>query len=217
MLAQSAANTWVYQRLGLPMLFAYRHYVIQVTDALDTANGPIRVNWQLDEQRSRHVLRHTVDRDTLLTEQAEAQRLARLAAARAHAGASDGLDLVHVAIAGTDQLPNLSGSDALATADDVAVTDRLDRFGQRTADPRLLDANACDALSGFCRCTHLDENGAIVGGNRFDFFDSDHKDAGAIYQTNQDNEYALALAATNFNTVFALRSNLESYLKFYYI
>jgi ribosome-associated toxin RatA of RatAB toxin-antitoxin module len=52
-LAQAGANTWVYQRLGLPMLVADRHYVIQVTDAFDEANGLVRVNWQLDDNRSR--------------------------------------------------------------------------------------------------------------------------------------------------------------------
>ena len=52
-LERSGANTRVYQRLGLPLLFADRHYVIRVTDTLDKANGLVRVNWQLDEQRSR--------------------------------------------------------------------------------------------------------------------------------------------------------------------
>lgn len=35
-----------------------------------------------------------------------------------------------------------------------------------------------------------------------DFFDSDHVDKGAQYQTAQDNEHALALSADNFNTVW---------------
>lgn len=35
-----------------------------------------------------------------------------------------------------------------------------------------------------------------------DFFDSDHVDKGAHYQTSQDNENALALSAANFNTVW---------------
>jgi hypothetical protein len=53
-LGRSGANTWVYQRLGMPMLVADRHYVIRVTDTLDEAhNGLIRVNWQLDGKRSR--------------------------------------------------------------------------------------------------------------------------------------------------------------------
>jgi ribosome-associated toxin RatA of RatAB toxin-antitoxin module len=53
-LAQAGANTWVYQRLGLPMLVADRHYVIQVTDALEDArNGLVRVSWQLDGNRTR--------------------------------------------------------------------------------------------------------------------------------------------------------------------
>ena len=34
-----------------------------------------------------------------------------------------------------------------------------------------------------------------------DFFDSDHTDAGAEYQTDQDNEYGLALSIDNFRTV----------------
>jgi len=52
-LERSAANTRVYQRLNLPMLFADRHYVIRITDTLDEANGRVRVNWQLDAERSR--------------------------------------------------------------------------------------------------------------------------------------------------------------------
>lgn len=52
-LERSGVNTRVYQRLGLPLLFADRHYVIRVTDTLDEASGLVRVNWQLDEQRSR--------------------------------------------------------------------------------------------------------------------------------------------------------------------
>lgn len=35
-----------------------------------------------------------------------------------------------------------------------------------------------------------------------DFFDDDHSDAGADYQTNQDNENALALSVDNFETVY---------------
>lgn len=35
-----------------------------------------------------------------------------------------------------------------------------------------------------------------------DFFDSDHTDPGGEYQTNQDNEYALALTLDNFETVW---------------
>lgn len=34
-----------------------------------------------------------------------------------------------------------------------------------------------------------------------EFFDSDHSDDGAHYQTDQDNEYALAFSPDNFNTV----------------
>jgi ribosome-associated toxin RatA of RatAB toxin-antitoxin module len=52
-LAQSGVNTRVYQRLDLPMLFADRQYVIQVTDTLEDAHhGLVRVNWQLDKSRS---------------------------------------------------------------------------------------------------------------------------------------------------------------------
>ncbi len=42
-----------------------------------------------------------------------------------------------------------------------------------------------------------------------DFFDSDHADPGAEYQTDQDNENALALDATNFNTVYATAENVK--------
>lgn len=35
------------------------------------------------------------------------------------------------------------------------------------------------------------------------YFDNDHTDDGAFYQTNQDNLYALALNPTNFNTVWS--------------
>jgi ribosome-associated toxin RatA of RatAB toxin-antitoxin module len=52
-LERSGANTRVYQRLGLPMLFTDRHYVIRITDTLDEAHGLVRVNWQLDAERSR--------------------------------------------------------------------------------------------------------------------------------------------------------------------
>jgi len=52
-LEKSGAITRVYQRLGLPMLFADRHYVIQVTDIPDAANGLVRVNWRLDANQTR--------------------------------------------------------------------------------------------------------------------------------------------------------------------
>lgn len=42
-----------------------------------------------------------------------------------------------------------------------------------------------------------------------DFFDSDHADDGAEYQTDQDNEFALALGADNFNTVFAAAEQVK--------
>ena len=42
-----------------------------------------------------------------------------------------------------------------------------------------------------------------------EFIDSDHVDKGAEYQTAQDNEFTLALDATNFNTVFAASENYK--------
>lgn len=51
-LAKAGTDTRVYQRLDLPMLFTDRHYVIRVTDSLDTANGRIRVDWQLDANQT---------------------------------------------------------------------------------------------------------------------------------------------------------------------
>lgn len=50
-LQRSAANTRVYQRLDLPILFSDRHYVIRITDTLDMAHGLVHVKWQLDEER----------------------------------------------------------------------------------------------------------------------------------------------------------------------
>jgi hypothetical protein len=53
-LERNARTTWVYQRIGLPLLLADRHYVIKVTDDLpDVATGVITVGWQLDKSRSR--------------------------------------------------------------------------------------------------------------------------------------------------------------------
>lgn len=40
-----------------------------------------------------------------------------------------------------------------------------------------------------------------------DFFDADHVDKGAAYQTNQDNEYNLALSLDNFQTVYVAAQN----------
>ena len=52
-LEQHTSTTWVYQRLGFPLMAADRHYVIQVTDNLDQAGeGLLRVTWQLDRQQS---------------------------------------------------------------------------------------------------------------------------------------------------------------------
>jgi phage major head subunit gpT-like protein len=42
-----------------------------------------------------------------------------------------------------------------------------------------------------------------------EFFDSDHKDKGATYQTNQDNEFALALSNDNFTTVRIAASKVK--------
>lgn len=42
-----------------------------------------------------------------------------------------------------------------------------------------------------------------------DFFDSDHVDKGAHYQTAQDNEYNLALSPDNFNTVRVAASKIK--------
>jgi hypothetical protein len=45
--------TWVYQRLGLPLLFADRHYIIKVVnDRHAPARGVIDVAWQVDKSRS---------------------------------------------------------------------------------------------------------------------------------------------------------------------
>ncbi len=47
-------TSWVYQRLGFPLMVADRHYVIKVDDTLDQADaGYIRVEWRLDRTRSR--------------------------------------------------------------------------------------------------------------------------------------------------------------------
>ena len=52
-LQRTGRTTWVYQRLGLPLLMADRHYIIKIDDWHDTATPTIAVNWQLDESRSR--------------------------------------------------------------------------------------------------------------------------------------------------------------------
>jgi len=52
-LARDGQRTWVYQRLGLPLLFADRHYVIEVLDNMHAlARGEIRISWKLDRARS---------------------------------------------------------------------------------------------------------------------------------------------------------------------
>ena len=52
-LARDGRKTWVYQRLGLPLLFADRHYVIEVVDDMHAlARGEIRISWKLDRARS---------------------------------------------------------------------------------------------------------------------------------------------------------------------
>ena len=48
-------------------------------------------------------------------------------------------------------------------------------------------------------------SGDVTGSLAYDgqeFFDSDHVDLGAAYQTSQDNEYALVLSLDNFETVY---------------
>lgn len=60
--------------------------------------------------------------------------------------------------------------------------------------------------------------GACYDGS--DFFDDDHVDAGAEYQTSQDNEYALTLSIDNFETVFvaaqAFRDDQGEYVEYQY-
>ena len=52
-LRQQGSSTWVYQRLGFPLMVANRHYVIKVTDTLDRAEaGDIKVEWHLDREQS---------------------------------------------------------------------------------------------------------------------------------------------------------------------
>ena len=53
-LERTARTSWVYQRLGLPLLVADRHYIIKVDDNWhDPATAAIAVDWQLDASRSR--------------------------------------------------------------------------------------------------------------------------------------------------------------------
>jgi hypothetical protein len=53
-LEQQRSTSWVYQRLGFPLMVADRHYVIKVTDNLDQAGeGLINVTWHLDREQSR--------------------------------------------------------------------------------------------------------------------------------------------------------------------
>jgi ribosome-associated toxin RatA of RatAB toxin-antitoxin module len=50
---KEARATWVYQRLGLPLLFADRHYIIKVVnDRQAPPTGDIDVVWQVDKSRS---------------------------------------------------------------------------------------------------------------------------------------------------------------------
>lgn len=50
----SGRTNRVYQRLELPMLVADRHYIIKTEDQVGRGRGEtIRVDWQLDEERSR--------------------------------------------------------------------------------------------------------------------------------------------------------------------
>ena len=58
-LERTARTSWVYQRLGLPLLVTDRHYIIRVVDDQnDLATGAIAVSWQLDDSRS-HLLPST--------------------------------------------------------------------------------------------------------------------------------------------------------------
>lgn len=61
---------------------------------------------------------------------------------------------------------------------------------------RHINKRVFEALNGGDGSTY----GACYDGS--DFFDNDHADAGADYQTNQDNEYALTLTQDNFETVY---------------
>lgn len=59
-LKQQESTTWVYQRLGFPLMVADRHYVIRVTDTLAQAEaGYIKVEWHLDREQSRSLLPHS--------------------------------------------------------------------------------------------------------------------------------------------------------------
>jgi Polyketide cyclase / dehydrase and lipid transport len=50
---KEARATWVYQRLGLPLPFTDRHYIIKVVDDRHApATGVIDVAWQVDRLRS---------------------------------------------------------------------------------------------------------------------------------------------------------------------
>jgi len=56
-LKQQESTTWVYQRLGFPLLVADRHYVIRVSDTLTRAEaGYIKVEWHLDREQSHSLL-----------------------------------------------------------------------------------------------------------------------------------------------------------------
>ena len=53
-LKRQGSTTWVYQRLGFPLMVADRHYVIKVIDTLEQAEaGTIKVEWHLDGAKSR--------------------------------------------------------------------------------------------------------------------------------------------------------------------
>jgi phage major head subunit gpT-like protein len=60
--------------------------------------------------------------------------------------------------------------------------------------------------------TMLNAGDSTTYGTAYDdqqFFDSDHADEGAEYQTDQDNEYGLALSADNYNTVWAAAQRVK--------
>jgi phage major head subunit gpT-like protein len=62
--------------------------------------------------------------------------------------------------------------------------------------PRHINKRVFQVLNGGDGSTY----GAAYDGS--DYFDNDHVDDGAHYQTNQDNEYALSLSIDNFETVY---------------
>lgn len=87
----------------------------------------------------------------------------------------------------------------------VSLTHKAMR-GDQTANLKKWCASAGDNFQKHINklvFTYLNSGDSTTYGLCYDgqeFFDSDHADAGADYQTAQDNEGALALSVTNFNT-----------------